>query len=46
LLGWGQFTSSRFVLRTFPGRHFFLREQMAPLIGSVIEDLDDALAAA
>jgi len=46
LLGWGRFTSSRFVLRAFPGRHFFLREQMAPLIGSVIEDLDDALAAA
>lgn len=45
LFGWGRFTRSRFVLRAFPGSHFFLREQMAPLIASVIGDLKGVLAA-
>jgi medium-chain acyl-[acyl-carrier-protein] hydrolase len=45
LFGWGRFTSSRFVLRAFPGSHFFLREQMGPLIASLIGDLEEVLAA-
>lgn len=40
LFRWARFTRDRFVLRLFPGGHFFLRAQAAPLGAAVIADLD------
>lgn len=37
--GWSRFTSADFVMHTFRGGHFFLREQTAALIDVVIRDL-------
>jgi surfactin synthase thioesterase subunit len=43
LIDWARFTRARFVLRIFPGGHFFLREQLGPLATALLADIEHAL---
>jgi surfactin synthase thioesterase subunit len=37
--GWASRTTEFLGLRTFPGGHFYLREQQAPLVGRIVADV-------
>ena len=43
LEGWRAHTTRAFLLRMFPGGHFFVNTQRTPLLGAVLQDLDPHL---